>query len=83
MSMVEIVGIVAALARYPVKSMAGEPLAQAELRWNGVHGDRQYSFYRLGVMAASRGCQLATCPASCSTAQPTPRPMTHDARRSM
>ncbi len=48
MSMVEIVGIVAALARYPVKSMAGEPLAQAELRWNGVHGDRQYSFYRLG-----------------------------------
>lgn len=48
MSMSEIIGTVAALARYPVKSMSGEPLAQAELRWNGIHGDRQYSFYRLG-----------------------------------
>lgn len=46
--MAKVIGIVAALARYPVKSMAGEPLAQAELRWSGIHGDRQYSFYRLG-----------------------------------
>jgi hypothetical protein len=47
-NMAEIIGIVAALARYPVKSMAGEPMAEADLRWNGIHGDRQYSFYRLG-----------------------------------
>jgi uncharacterized protein YcbX len=44
--MAEIVGTVAGLARYPVKSMAGEVLAEAELRWSGLHGDRQYSFYR-------------------------------------
>jgi hypothetical protein len=45
--MAKIIGSVAALARYPVKSMSGEPLTLAELRWNGLHGDRQYSFYRL------------------------------------
>ena len=48
LSMAEIIGTVAALTRYPVKSMAGEPLAQAELRWNGLHGDRQSSFYQRG-----------------------------------
>jgi hypothetical protein len=48
LSMAEIIGTVAALARYPVKSMSGEPMAEAELRWTGIHGDRQYSFYRLG-----------------------------------
>jgi uncharacterized protein YcbX len=41
------IGRVAALHRYPVKSMRGERLAAAELRWTGIHGDRQYAFYRL------------------------------------
>lgn len=41
-----VVGFVAALSRFPVKSMAGEPLAGLEMRWAGVHGDRQYGFCR-------------------------------------
>lgn len=41
-----IVGTVAALHRYPVKSMAGERLEEAELRWTGIGGDRQYGVYR-------------------------------------
>jgi len=45
------VGVVAALWRYPVKSMRGEALRSAELRWAGLNGDRQYAFYR----AADRG----------------------------
>lgn len=40
------VGVVAALYRYPVKSMQGEALQSAELRWTGLNGDRQYAFYR-------------------------------------
>jgi uncharacterized protein len=35
---------VAALYRYPVKAMAGEPLEQAELWWFGIPGDRRYAF---------------------------------------
>lgn len=38
------VGVVAALNRYPVKSMAGETLAEADLRWSGLRGDREYGF---------------------------------------
>ncbi len=41
-----IVGRVVEIMRYPVKSMAGERLAAAELDWQGIEGDRQYSFYR-------------------------------------
>lgn len=44
--MSRIVGHVAALARYPVKSMAGESLNIAELDWQGIEGDRQYAFVR-------------------------------------
>jgi uncharacterized protein len=40
------IGTVAALWRYPVKSMQGEPLQSVELRWTGLNGDRQYAFYR-------------------------------------
>jgi hypothetical protein len=39
-----LVGRVAALNRYPVKSMAGERLAEAEFRWTGMRGDREYGF---------------------------------------
>jgi uncharacterized protein len=41
-----VVGHVAALSRYPVKSMAGERLALAEIDWQGIEGDRQYAFVR-------------------------------------
>jgi MOSC domain-containing protein len=37
-------GTVAAIYRYPVKAMAGEPLREAELGWHGVPGDRRYAF---------------------------------------
>jgi MOSC domain-containing protein len=40
------IGRVRAINRYPVKSMAGETLAAAPLRWTGIDGDRQYAFYR-------------------------------------
>jgi uncharacterized protein len=42
-----LVGRVKAIYRYPVKSMAGESLAAAVLRWSGIDGDRQYAFYRV------------------------------------
>lgn len=42
------VGRVVELVRYPVKSMAGDAVAEAELDWQGVEGDRQYAFYRKG-----------------------------------
>jgi uncharacterized protein len=41
-----IIGHVTQLNRYPVKSMAGERLAVAEIDWQGIEGDRQYAFVR-------------------------------------
>jgi uncharacterized protein YcbX len=43
-----VVGRVAALWRYPVKSMAGEELAGAEVSWHGLAGDRRWAFIRAG-----------------------------------
>lgn len=40
------VGRVVEVFRYPVKSMAGERITEADLDWQGIEGDRQYSFYR-------------------------------------
>ena len=40
------IGTVAAIRRYPVKSMQAEVLETAELHWTGLHGDRQYAFCR-------------------------------------
>jgi hypothetical protein len=42
------VGRVVALWRYPVKSMAAEPLAEAEVSWHGLAGDRRWAFIRDG-----------------------------------
>ena len=39
-------GIVSALWRFPVKSMAGVPLAQADVSWAGLAGDRRWAFVR-------------------------------------
>ncbi|MGH9525105.1 MAG: MOSC domain-containing protein [Terriglobales bacterium] len=39
------------ITRYPVKSMAGEPLAEARLTLQGLERDREYAF----VQSASRG----------------------------
>ncbi|MFI5952309.1 MOSC domain-containing protein [Cryptosporangium sp. NPDC051539] len=40
------VGRVAALYRYPVKSMAAEPLDSVDVSWNGLAGDRRWGFVR-------------------------------------
>jgi uncharacterized protein YcbX len=41
------IGHIAALFRYPVKSMAGEPLRTANIGWHGVDGDRRLAFRRV------------------------------------
>lgn len=43
-----VVGVVKALYRYPVKSMAGERVDAAEVAWTGFQGDRRYAFVRAG-----------------------------------
>jgi uncharacterized protein YcbX len=43
-----VIGRVAALWRYPVKSMAAEELDGAEVSWHGLAGDRRWAFIRDG-----------------------------------
>jgi uncharacterized protein len=46
------VGCVAALWRYPVKAMAAEALAHAEVSWHGITGDRRWAFIRGGKLTS-------------------------------
>src|SRR2546423_143568 len=39
-------GRIAGLWRYPVKSMAAEPLGEIFLSWHGFSGDRRWAFVR-------------------------------------
>jgi uncharacterized protein YcbX len=39
-------GRVVGLWRYPVKSMAGQPLREADVSWHGFAGDRRWAFVR-------------------------------------
>src|SRR5690606_36924276 len=43
-------GRVVGLWRYPVKSMAGEALAETEVSWFGFAGDRRWAFVRGGAV---------------------------------
>ena len=43
----ELVATIEALFRYPVKSMSGEALDEAELGWHGLTGDRRLGLRRL------------------------------------
>src|SRR6516164_8082737 len=43
-----VVGRVAAVWRYPVKSMAAEELDGVEVSWHGLAGDRRWAFIRDG-----------------------------------
>ena len=43
------VGRVVGLWRYPVKSMAAEALAEVDVSWHGLAGDRRWAFIRHGV----------------------------------
>ncbi len=45
-----LIGHVAGLWRYPVKSMAGEALAEVDVSWHGLAGDRRWAFIRNGVV---------------------------------
>lgn len=45
-----IVGRVAGMWRYPVKSMGAEPLEAADVSWHGVAGDRRWAFIRDGMV---------------------------------
>lgn len=42
------IGVVKALYHFPVKSMRGEKLDEAQVGWYGFHGDRRYAFVRTG-----------------------------------
>lgn len=44
-----VVGRVVALWRYPVKSMAAEPLREVDVSWHGLAGDRRFAFVRDGM----------------------------------
>ena len=44
------VGRVVGLWRYPVKSMGVEELAEVEVSWHGLAGDRRWAFIRNGVV---------------------------------
>jgi MOSC domain-containing protein len=46
--MVNELGHVCELVRYPVKSMAGTSIDSAFLGWHGLDGDRRFAFRRLG-----------------------------------
>lgn len=47
--MSRVLGRVVGLFRYPVKSMAAEPLDTIEAGWNGFAGDRRWAFVRGGL----------------------------------
>ncbi|MBA2707062.1 MAG: MOSC domain-containing protein [Gemmatimonadaceae bacterium] len=44
------VGRIAALFRYPVKSMSAESLEAVDVGWHGLAGDRRWAFVRDGVV---------------------------------
>ena len=43
------VGRVVSIWRYPVKSMRGEALEEADVYWNGIRGDRRFAFVQPGL----------------------------------
>lgn len=40
------VGVVRGIYRYPVKSLAGEPIQESWIGWHGVEGDRRFAFVK-------------------------------------
>src|SRR5207247_7584448 len=64
------VGTVAALSRFPVKSMQGEQLAAAELTGSGLVGDRAYALVETdtGKVTSAKNPRLGTQLLGCSAA---------------
>lgn len=62
--MINELGRVYEIVRYPVKSMAGTILESAFLGWHGLNGDRRFAFRRMGDdsgfpwLSASRVAEL-------------------------
>jgi MOSC domain-containing protein len=56
------IGQVEAIFRYPVKSMAGEPLEAADLGWHGLEGDRRLAFRRLADRSGFPWLTASTLP---------------------
>lgn len=48
-----VVGRISAVFRYPVKSMASEPLESVEVGWNGLTGDRRWAFAREALVRSN------------------------------
>ncbi|NDJ12623.1 MAG: hypothetical protein EBY17_15720 [Acidobacteriia bacterium] len=59
------IGVVDAVFRYPVKSMAGEALDIADLGWHGINGDRRLALRRMDNQELSLAhCRQNARPAS-------------------
>jgi uncharacterized protein YcbX len=56
------IGHVEAISRYPVKSMGGERLEQANLGWYGLEGDRRLAFRRLDDRSGMRWLTASKLP---------------------
>src|SRR5437879_10057452 len=81
----ERIGTVETICRYPVKSMAGEDVAQAFVGFAGLMGDRAFAFVRTpgpkgfpGTLGASR--RIWSCSARISV-RPEPRPCPRISRK--
>jgi uncharacterized protein YcbX len=48
--MLEEIGRIIQIYKYPIKSMAGEPLQDIILGWHGFEGDRRFAFRRLETL---------------------------------
>jgi uncharacterized protein len=76
------IGRVVGLWRYPVKSMAAEPLSEIDVSWHGFSGDRRWAFIRNGVVQSGfpwltlreRGDMNRYCPSFVDPTQPDKSP---------
>lgn len=71
------VGEIAALFRYPVKSMRGELLDVADLGWHGLDGDRRLAFRRTDVRGGFPWLTASRLPELVRFAPQRPEPTGH------
>jgi len=56
------IGVVEAIFRYPVKSMAAEPLTSADVGFHGLTGDRRFALRRLNSTSNRPWLSASRCP---------------------